>query len=133
MAKASPIRLSPSLLSAAERTGLIQKRSVPMQIEFWAELGKMVERFIKAEDAYAILQGFKQLRVEPVASKAVDPDDVFASLEASRKSGNLKEKVTTAAIYYEASLKTPGCLDQVESKTGVRQTGRFINGEFTPN
>ena len=34
----SPIRLNPILLGAAEREAAIQKRSVPKQIEYWAEL-----------------------------------------------------------------------------------------------
>lgn len=126
----SPIRLSSALVAAAEKEGTIQKRSVPKQIEFWAELGKSVARVMDLSDVFAIIQGLKKVKVEPVTSVAVDPGDVFNSLENKRKSGNLAEKVTSSAVYYEASLSQQGLLDRVNSDTGERETGQFHNGEF---
>ena len=126
----SPIRLSSALVAAAEKEGTIQKRSVPKQIEFWAELGKSVARVMDLSDVFAIIQGLKKVKVEPVTSVAVDPRDVFNSLENKRKSGNLAEKVTSSAVYYEASLSQQGLLDRVNSYTGERETGQFHNGEF---
>lgn len=126
----SPIRLNSALVAAAEKEGTIQKRSVPKQIEFWAELGKSVARVMDLSDVFAIIQGLKKVKVEPVTSVAVDPSDVFNSLENKRKSGNLAEKVTSSAVYYEASLSQQGLLDRVNSYTGERETGQFHNGEF---
>ncbi|MCX5895604.1 MAG: hypothetical protein NTZ51_07230 [Proteobacteria bacterium] len=126
----SPMRLDPALVTAAEQIGLIYKRSVPKQIEFWAELGKSVERLIDITDIISITQGFKRIKVEPEISVTVDPSEVFKSLENSRKSGALAKKVTSATVYYEASLSQPGFLDRVNSTTGERQTGQFHNGEF---
>ena len=126
----SPIRLNSALVAAAEKEGAIQKRSVPKQIEFWAELGKAVVRVMDLSDVFAIIQGLKKVKVEPVTSVAVDPRDVFNSLENKRKSGNLAEKVTSSAVYYEASLSQQGLLDRVNSDTGERETGQFHNGEF---
>ena len=126
----SPIRLNSALVAAAEKEGTIQKRSVPKQIEFWAELGKAVARVMDLSDVFAIIQGLKKVKVEPVMSVAVDPSDVFNSLENKRKSGNLAEKVTSSAVYYEASLSQQGLLDKVNSYTGERETGHFHNGEF---
>ena len=40
----SPVRLNPNLITAAEREGMVQKRSTPKQIEYWADLGRAVER-----------------------------------------------------------------------------------------
>ena len=126
----SPLRLDTALVEAARREGAIKKRSVPKQIEFWAELGKAVEQVLNYEDVFAVIQGLKQIKVESVGSAVVDPADVFNSLEDSRQSGELGGKVTAAAIYFEASRKQPGLLDRVNSATGERQTGRFHNGEF---
>ena len=126
----SPIRLNSALVAAAEREGTIQKRSVPKQIEFWAELGKAVVRVMDLSDVFAIIQGLKKVKVEPATSVAVDPRDVFNSLENKRKSGNLAEKVTSSAVYYEASLSQQGLLDRVNSYTGERETGQFHNGEL---
>lgn len=127
---ASPMRLDSSLVAAAEREGAMQKRSIPKQIEFWAELGKAVENIIGMEDVIAITQGLKKIEIEPMKSFSVNQDDVFDSLENGRKCGTLSEKVTSSAVYFEVSLNHPGFLDKVDSVTGKRITGRFINGEF---
>jgi hypothetical protein len=127
---ASPLRLSAALVEAAEKEGAVQKRSAPKQIEFWAELGKAVDGVIDAADVVAVIQGLRKIKVEPVKSMAVDSRDVFDSLETIRESGGLAEKVTSAAVYYEASLSRPGLLDRVSSRTGERQTGQFHKGVF---
>ena len=126
----SPMRLDSALVAAAKREGSLKKRSAPKQIEFWAELGKAVEHVLDYNDVFAVIQGLKKVKVESVKSVAVDPADVFKFLEDSRKSGELAEKVTSAAIYFEASQIRPGLLDRVNTATGERQTGRFYNGEF---
>jgi hypothetical protein len=129
-AMASPMRLSTALIEAAEREGAVQKRSTPKQIEFWAELGKAVERVVDLADVYAVIQGIKRLKVEPVASVAVDPQEVLVGIENSRRSGELAARVTSAAVYYEASPGRPGLLDRVNGATGERQTGQFQDGKF---
>jgi hypothetical protein len=53
----NPLRLNPELIAAAERASLLQKRSIPKQIEFWASIGKAVENVIDYSDIFAILQG----------------------------------------------------------------------------
>ncbi len=127
---ANPLRLNPELIAAAERASLLQKRSIPKQIEFWASIGKAVENVIDYSDIFAILQGVKQIRIEPVETVVADVDDVFGALEKNRDSGRLKTQVTGAVIYYEASRSRPGMLDQVNPATGERRTGQFRNGKF---
>ena len=126
----SPMRLDAALVEAAKREGSIKKRSAPKQIEFWAELGKAVEHVLDYNDIFAVIQGLKKVKVESVESIAVDSADVFNCLEDERKSNKLAQKVTSAAIYFEASRRQPGLLDRVNTATGERQTGRFHNGEF---
>lgn len=126
----NPVRLNPELIAAAERASLVQKRSVPKQIEFWATIGKAMENVIEYSDIFAILQGLKKITVEPVSPAAAAPDDVFADLEARRSGGELAQEVTEAGIYYEASRTHAGMLDQINAQTGERATGRFHNGEF---
>jgi hypothetical protein len=93
-------------------------------------LGKAVEHVLDYNDIFSVIQGLKKVRVESVESVAVDPEDVFNSLEEGRKSEELAQKVTSATIYFEASRRQPGLLDRVNTATGERQTGRFYNGEF---
>lgn len=129
-ASTSPMRLDSDLVAYAKREGSIKKRSAPKQIEYWAELGKAVEQVLDYNDIIAVIQGLKKIRVESVQSIAVDPADVFNDLEMRRSEEKLADKVTSAAIFYEASRKRPGLLDRVNSATGERQTGRFKDGEF---
>jgi len=124
------MRLDSDLVAYARREGSIKKRSAPKQIEYWAELGKAVERVLDYNDIIAVIQGLKKIKLESVQSIAVDPTDVFNDLEMGRSKEKLAEKVTSAGIFYEASRKHPGLLDRVNSATGERQTGRFKNGEF---
>ena len=126
----NPMRLDSALVEAAKREAALQKRSIPKQIEFWAELGKAVERVIGIEEVIAVTQGLKQLKLENIVSSSADPDDVFDSLEQSRASGSLSDNVSAAVVYYEASTRRPGLLDKVNTATGERQTGRFRDGEF---
>jgi ParD-like antitoxin of type II bacterial toxin-antitoxin system len=41
MAKSDPVRISEDLFNDAKRYGLVQKRSVAGQVEYWARLGKV--------------------------------------------------------------------------------------------
>jgi ABC-type amino acid transport substrate-binding protein len=124
------MRLDSALIAAAEREAAIQKRSIPKQIEFWAELGKAVEHLIGFDDVIAVTQGLKKIELAPLSSSSVAPDDVFDMLESKRAAGTLSDEVTGAAVYYEASRIRPGLLDRVDAAGGKRETGRFQNGEF---
>lgn len=126
-------RINKDLALQAEREARIQNRSKAKQLEYWAKIGKAVSSKLSIADVYAVSQGIKTLKLEPlpsVQSVPVNSDDVFNALENDRKKGVLAEKVTTAKIYYEASIEHPGYLDQVNLMTGIRQAGLFENGKF---
>jgi len=127
---ASPMRLSADLIEAAKMEARVQKRSVPMQIEYWAELGRAVEGVIERKDVFAVMQGVKTIRVEPALPAAIDPQDVFNDLEKNRGTKAVSSKLTGAPFYYEVSRSRPGLLDRVDVKTGERRTGHFENGQF---
>jgi hypothetical protein len=127
---ASPMRLNSDLIDAAKKEGLLQKRSIPRQIEYWAELGRVVEGVIDLKEVFAVRQGVKTIKLESLSSAPVDPDDVFNDLERSSKRKGVSSKLTSAPFYYEASRSQPGLLDRVNVRTGERQTGHFRNGEF---
>jgi hypothetical protein len=126
----SPIRLNSSLLEAAEREASFQKRSIPKQIEYWADLGRAVEHAIDLVDVFAVLQGIKRLKLEDVESPVVGSEEVFNDLQNQIKQGRISDELTTAGFYFEASKRRPGLLDRVDTATGLRQTGRFKDGKF---
>ena len=124
------IRLNADLIYQAQLAANVQCRSIPNQVEYWATLGRIVSSVIGIEDAFAILQGLKKLRVEPPQTISIDSDTVFNKLEADRAKGFVDKPITNAPFYFEASQKIPGLLDKVNSLTGERKTGKFENGKF---
>ena len=128
-----PLRIDQDLALQAEREARIQNRSKTKQLEYWAKLGKAVSSKLTITDAFAVSQGIKTIKLEvtpPVQSIPIDSDAIFNDLENDRAKGLLAKNVTSAKIYYEASVEHPGYLDRVNSITKKRQTGSFEQGEF---
>ncbi len=127
------LRIDQDLVFQAEREARIQNRSKTKQLEYWAKLGKAISSKLDITDAVAVSQGIKTIRLEGVPSAQsipIDSDDLFNTLENDRTKGLLGHNVTSATIYYEASVEHPGYLDRVNSITEKRQTGSFEQGEF---
>ena len=128
-------RIDSKLAEQAEREARIENRSKAKQLEYWAKLGRAISSKLNLADAIAVTQGVKEIRLEfaqPLQSNPIDTDAIFNDLESDRKKGTLAQKVTSARIYYEASLRKEGYLDKVDSVTGKRETGQFEDGEFRP-
>ncbi len=127
------VRIDEKLALQAERESKNQNRSKAKQLEYWAKIGKALSAKVSMEDAVAVSQGIKTIRVEPSPSAQSIPmgsDEVFEALESDRAQGHLAEQVTSARIYYEASIEHPGYLEEIDSVTKTRQVGSFENGEF---
>ena len=126
-------RIDSNLAKLAEREARVENRSKAKQLEYWAKLGRAISSKLNLADAIAVAQGLKEIKLEitqPVQQVAINPDDIFNDLESDRKRKTLSQKVTSARIYYEASLSREGYLDRVDSLTGKRETGQFHHGEF---
>jgi hypothetical protein len=130
MATSSPLRLDPDLVRAASAAARVHKRSVPRQIELWAEIGRAVEKNVSAEDLLAIREGLARIVLEKGAP-AAEPDDIFARLEKSRTKGVLAGRVCETAVRYQSSPAVPGLLERIAAD-GSRSIGRFVDGEFVP-
>lgn len=127
------LRIDKELAIQAEREARIQNRSKAKQIEYWAKVGRAISSKLNIADVFAVSQGIKTIKLEvspSVQSIRVNSDAIFSELENDRDRGLLAKKVTSARVYYEASVERPGYLDRVNSVTKKRQTGSFINGEF---
>ena len=128
---ASPMRLDDALIRDAEAEARLNRRSLPKQIEFWADLGRRMARLVSPEDLIRIQLGLGRLTIEETRSVGAAPEEVFASVEALRERGDLSAAVTRAPLAYQAVPGEPGILEQV-SRDGRRIRGHFINGEFVP-
>jgi hypothetical protein len=127
------VRIDKDLALQAEREARIQNRSNAKQIEYWAKIGKAISSKLSIADVFAVSQGIKTIKLEvtpSVQSIPVISDDIFNDLENDRVKGLLAKNVTSARIYYEASVEHLGYLDRVNSVTKKRQAGTFENGEF---
>ncbi len=131
MASSKPLRLDLELVHAAGAAAKRHKRSVPRQIEFWAELGRAVERSLDHEALIAVHEGLARLVVEMAPSAPVRSDDIFAALEASRSKGTLPDRVAEGPVRYQACPQRPGLLEQLRGDDS-RVIGRFTGGRFVP-
>jgi len=128
---ASPVRLREDLMQSASLAGSRHHRSATEQIEYWASLGRQVAGFVDPDTLLDVAAGLARLKVEPILAQPVSPEAVFAAVEADRGSGLLSQKVSTAAIRYQASRAHPGYLERID-RNGERTLGTFDDGVFTP-
>ena len=130
MAKsASPIRLQAELMHVAESTAKRYHRSTAQQIEYWADLGRCISSSVDPDILLSIASGLTVIKTEAVFSSAIDPNDVFSTLERNRQSGVLQESVSSNSVQYQVSEKYLGYLEQCDQE-GLIITGQFENGKF---
>jgi hypothetical protein len=131
MAGSAPLRLDADLVRAASAAAQLHKRSTPRQIEYWAEIGREVEKRLSAEDVLALREGLARLIVERGALSPVEPDEVLAAIDTIRRSGELTERVCESRVRYQSAPRHPGLLERIDPE-GSRELGTFRNGEFVP-
>lgn len=137
MAKtASPMRLEQSLVQAATAVGESYKRSAASQIEYWAEIGRAVERVLDPEAIIAIQSGLARVKLELTSGQPLDVAEVFDLLERDRRGGQLAAAVHSPDFpsdfpVYQASVTHQGMLERV-SPSGEISVGHFHNGKFIP-
>lgn len=127
----SPVRLQDELMQAASLAGVRLHRSAAEQVEYWASLGRQISGYVDPDSLLEVAAGLARLKVEPTVAHPIDPVVVFAAVETDRNAGDLSNRVTSAAIRYQASVSHPGYLEQIDDK-GSRAVGTFRSGIFTP-
>lgn len=123
------VRLDDILVRYAAAEGAVNRRSTPKQIEYWAEIGRAVAGEVSAEDLIAILQGIRQVKVEPVVAESLTSDDLWAEVDQARESGDLGRAIGRGRTVYQASGNKPGYLEAIYAD-GSREVGEFRNGRF---
>jgi|SRR6185312_2329807 len=125
----SSIRLSEELIREAEEQVKSSHRSVPKQIEFWAQIGKEAEQNMTSADIVALVNREIEVKIFRKMSEPVAFDQVFNAIEVDRKNGVLQNKIVKDKIWYEESSDFPGFLIRV-TKNGQRDIGSFVDGKF---
>lgn len=127
----SPVRLQQELMQRATLTGARHQRSAAEQIEYWAALGQQVAGILDPDKLLDVLTGLAAIKVVPIATSAVDPEQAFAALEQQRCSGQLSQSASGASLRYQASKAQPGLLEEI-NPNGMRRLGHFRDGVFEP-
>ncbi len=115
------VRVTQSLYKQAKLREKSTKRKAPKQIEYWAEIGKLIEERINPEDLEALKQGRVQLRIENKIQASLTMRDILQPAPLEKKSGE----------WFQASQDIPGCLVRI-STNGQRELGNFADGKFIP-
>ncbi len=121
------IRIDETLAGKANAIATVQRRTLPKQIELWAEIGRTLSDTISPEQLLEIQQGWSTVKLEPVKSAPIDPTALMA--EVSADSAALSASLQTNRIVYQCSKVHPGKLEQLHPD-GSRYTGIFKNGCF---
>ncbi len=131
MSTSNPLRLDATLVRQAKATARLYKRSLPRQIEYWAELGRSVESMLTQEQLIAIREGLATIVVDPSDSGPVSSDEVFGDIERRRSDEALSKSTTGATVRYQTSEFHPGRLERIAAD-GTRTEVVFEDGRFVP-
>ncbi|NOY94532.1 MAG: hypothetical protein GXP55_25425 [Deltaproteobacteria bacterium] len=129
MALSKPMRLDRDLVEQATAVARRQKRTVPRQIEYWAELGRAVGEVLDPDTLIAVREGLARIEVEAAPSVRVDAAEVLGQIESMRSSGQLAREIGGDRVHYQASAAHPGLLEEL-TPDGGRRLGRFRDGLF---
>ena len=124
----SSVRIDDDLIKDAEDQGKICSRTMPKQIELWAQIGKKIELNMTPLDLAALIAGNLEVKLVRKKSLPVSMDSVLANIEADRATGALHAKVVQGNIWYEDSKTTPGVL--IRRGPSREDLGKFVNGKF---
>ncbi len=124
-----PVRLDEILVRHAAAEGQVQRRSVPKQIELWAEIGRSIASNVNAEDLLALTQGLKKVKVERVEAEPLESDTLWADVDKARESGKLGRDIKRNRTVYQASATHAGYLEALYPN-GSSAIGGFVNGTF---
>lgn len=115
-----PVKLSDAIVLDARVTGGITERSIAGQIEYWANIGRAIERLLQGAQALALC---RTAAATPLSSCLEEVDDPQGR---RRVKDFLKSQPYP---HYEPAPHGKGLLMRIEAD-GTRLIGRFINRKF---
>jgi hypothetical protein len=116
-----PVKLSDELVMEARLAGLTMERSIAGQVEFWAKIGRAVER-VSNRVQIERLQQSAAMPIEKILNTVGQPEG-RARLQAVLESGpypHFKAHPRLARVFIR------------EEQDGTFSAGRFRRGKFEP-
>ena len=117
-----PVKLSEELVLEARLAGNDAERSLAAQIEFWARIGRAMERVLRSPSLIALKRRGDARLSESV--RTVDSD------EGQRRTNAVLE--ARPFPHFEQAPGRPGFLVKIDAD-GTRTVGRFVNRQFQPD
>jgi hypothetical protein len=117
-----PVKISDALLLDARQAGEVMHRSINGQIEYWAQLGRSIERLLNGQEIHRL--------------RAAAPPPLLSEILAtiSEPSGRARLQAVLAAKPFPHFRAVPGdrrLMERVD-EDGTRTVGQFIHREFVP-
>ena len=115
-----PVKLSETIVLDARVTGELTERSIAGQIEYWANIGRAIEKVLQGAQLLALC---RSAAAQPLSAclKSVD-----SPAGQRRLADHLKSQPFP---HYEPAPDMPGLLVRIEAN-GKRILGRFVNRQF---
>ena len=115
-----PVKLSDALVLNARIAGGVEERSIAGQVEYWAKLGRCVERLFDGSQIDALRRSAGAPAVGELLEVVDTPKgrEMFTAFLQSQP-----------YPHYRAHPSRKGLLVRTE-ENGVETTGRFVNREF---
>ena len=115
-----PVKLSDELVLDARHASEVTDRTIAGQIEYWAQLGRVIEPFLQEDQALALRR-----------SGAVKPlSECLDSVDTDQGRRRVAEHLQSQPFpHYEPAPDAPGMIVRIEAD-GTRTVGRFVNRQF---
>lgn len=115
-----PVKLSDALVLDARTVAEVERRSISGQVEYWAQLGKLVD---------ALLDG--RSRTEALQRSTTRPlSELITTIGAPEGNARLKAYLDSEPFpHFEAHPTRKGILIRTEAD-GNRSLGRFVDSKF---
>ena len=117
-----PVKISDALLLDARKAGEVMHRSINGQIEYWAQLGRSIERLLNGQEIH-------RLRAAAPAPKL---SEILATV--GEPSGRARLQAVLDAEPFPHFRQLPGSQRLFEKidEDGSRTVGRVVGREFVP-
>jgi hypothetical protein len=115
-----PVKLSDTIVLDARVTGELTERSIAGQIEYWANIGRAVEKLLQGAQVLALC---RSAAAQPLSACL---ESVDSPAGRRRLADHLKSQPYP---HYEPAPDAPGLLVRIEAN-GKRTLGRFVNRQF---
>lgn len=118
-----PVKLSDQLVADARVVADLSERSIASQIEYWAALGRVVDRLLGAE---------KVLQLKQRGDIGPSWVEVLRSVDTPEGRARTRRYLEAGPYpHFEAAPDRPGYLVKID-EDGTRTVGRILNRKFVP-